>query len=201
MLKIRLRRMGKRHSPFYRVVVSDSRRVPTASAVDEVGHYDPQPTPPRLVLDLDRLKRWQQQGAVLSPTVARLVKRVESGALAAPAAGEAKPAGGKKAAAKAEKPAEAKAEKPAEVKTEAAAAPAATTEAATAEAEAPAPAEEAAATEQPAAEAQAAGESESAEPQASAAPAESADEAAPAEAATEPAAEESADEAEKPAGS
>lgn len=92
MLKIRLRRMGKRHSPFYRVVVSDSRRTPTASAVDEVGHYDPQPTPPRLALNLDRLRYWQEQGAQLSPTVQRLMQRAESGTLEAPAAEVAKPA-------------------------------------------------------------------------------------------------------------
>lgn len=113
MLKIRLRRMGKRHSPFYRVVVSDSRRTPTASAVDEVGHYDPQPTPPRLVLNLDRLRYWQQQGAQLSPTVSRLMQRAESGTLEAPVAEEAtKPARAAKPVAKAkEQPA--KAEKPA----------------------------------------------------------------------------------------
>jgi small subunit ribosomal protein S16 len=102
MLKIRLRRMGKRHSPFYRVVVSDSRRTPTASAVDEVGHYDPKPSPPRLALNLDRLRYWEQQGAQLSPTVKKLMKRAESGNLApsaqAPAAAEAKPARAKKAA-------------------------------------------------------------------------------------------------------
>jgi small subunit ribosomal protein S16 len=97
MLKIRLRRMGKRHSPFYRVVVSDSRRTPTASAVDEVGHYDPQPTPPRLALNLDRLRYWQEQGARLSPTVRRLVQRAESGTLEAPAAEPAKPARADKA--------------------------------------------------------------------------------------------------------
>lgn len=102
MLKIRLRRMGKRHSPFYRVVVSDSRRTPTASAVDEVGHYDPQPSPPRLALNLERLRYWQQQGAQLSPTVQKLIKRAESGTLEggaeAPAAEEAKPPRAKKAA-------------------------------------------------------------------------------------------------------
>ena len=41
MVKIRLRRMGSRHRPFYRVVVSDSRKVPTSAVIEEVGHYDP----------------------------------------------------------------------------------------------------------------------------------------------------------------
>ena len=40
MLKIRLRRMGSRHRPFYRVVVSDSRQTPTARALEEIGYYD-----------------------------------------------------------------------------------------------------------------------------------------------------------------
>lgn len=176
MLKIRLRRMGKRHSPFYRVVVSDSRRTPTASAVDEVGHYDPQPSPPRLALNLDRLRYWQQQGAQLSPTVQKLMKRAESGTLEAaaeaPAAEPAKPARAKKA----EKPA---AEKPAAKAPEAATAEEApkadepTAEANAAEAPKAAAAEEA----NPAAEA----------PQAAAATAEEA-------AAEKPAAEEAAPE-------
>lgn len=179
MLKIRLRRMGKRHSPFYRVVVSDSRRVPTASAVDEVGHYDPQPTPPRLVLDLERLQRWKEQGAVLSPTVAKLVKRAESGTVeAAPAAEEAKPARGRKGAAKAEaaKPAAAAAAPAAEATpaAEAEAAPAAAAEAAPAEPEAPPAAEAQAAAGEPA--------TEEAKPAAAeAAPAEASDEAAAAD--------------------
>ena len=49
MLKIRLRRMGTTNQPFYRVVVSDSRRATTASAIEEIGHYDPTGNPPRVV--------------------------------------------------------------------------------------------------------------------------------------------------------
>ena len=48
MLKIRLRRMGTRHKPFYRLVVNDSRRTPRAKAVDEVGYYDPRAEPPKI---------------------------------------------------------------------------------------------------------------------------------------------------------
>ena len=182
MLKIRLRRMGKRHSPFYRVVVSDSRRTPTASAVDEVGHYDPQPSPPRLALNLDRLRYWQQQGAQLSPTVQKLIKRAESGTLEggvqAPAAEEAKPARAKKA----EKPAEA----PAAEKPAAEAPQAAAEEAPQAAAEEAKPA-----AEKPAAEA----------PQAATGEAKAAEQAAAETPAAEEAAPEGADEAaEKPAG-
>lgn len=79
MLKIRLRRMGKRHRPFYRVVVSDSRLVPAAPAVDEIGHYDPMAKPPRVRIDLERVEHWAGQGAQLSPAVKKLVKGVRTG--------------------------------------------------------------------------------------------------------------------------
>jgi small subunit ribosomal protein S16 len=75
MLKIRLRRMGATNRPFYRVVVADSRRVPSSSAVEEIGHYDPLGSPEQTVIDMDRVNHWVAQGARLSPTVSRLVKR------------------------------------------------------------------------------------------------------------------------------
>lgn len=74
MLKIRLRRMGSRHTPFYRVVVSDSRRATTASAVEEIGYYDPRQTPPVFNVDQQRVDYWVGEGAQMSPTVGRLVK-------------------------------------------------------------------------------------------------------------------------------
>jgi small subunit ribosomal protein S16 len=74
MLKIRLRRMGKRHRPFYRVVVSDSRDVPTAPAVEELGHYDPIQNPPEIRIDVDRIHHWVGQGAQMSATIKKLVK-------------------------------------------------------------------------------------------------------------------------------
>jgi small subunit ribosomal protein S16 len=80
MLKIRLRRMGARHSPFYRVVVSDSRNVPTASAVEELGHYDPTTNPAKVTLDAERVGYWLAQGAKMSPTVKRLVGQARKSA-------------------------------------------------------------------------------------------------------------------------
>jgi small subunit ribosomal protein S16 len=73
MLKIRLRRMGARNNPFYRVVVSDSRQVPTASAVEEVGWYDPTKNPAQMKIDAERVDYWVGRGAQLSPTVAKLL--------------------------------------------------------------------------------------------------------------------------------
>lgn len=75
MLKIRLRRMGARNAPFYRVIVSDSRRAPTASAVEEIGWYDPRRTPSKVEIDRERVDYWTARGAQLSATVAKLVSR------------------------------------------------------------------------------------------------------------------------------
>ena len=73
MLKIRLRRMGNRNRPFYRVVVSDSRRVPTANAVEEIGHYDPHLELGDAKIDVERADHWIANGAKVSPAVAKLL--------------------------------------------------------------------------------------------------------------------------------
>ncbi len=75
MLKIRLRRMGSTHRPFYRVVVSDSRKFPAASALEEVGYYDPRTEPEEIRIDADRVDHWVNKGARMSPTVKKLLKR------------------------------------------------------------------------------------------------------------------------------
>lgn len=74
MLKIRLRRMGTRHKPFYRVVVSDSRRTPTGPVLEEIGHYNPRSEPVLINIDADRVGHWVDQGARLSPTVKKLLR-------------------------------------------------------------------------------------------------------------------------------
>ena len=74
MLKIRLRRMGARHTPFYRLVVSDSRLTPQGKAVDEVGFYDPRREPARVEIDSEKVEYWVGRGARMSSTVQRLVK-------------------------------------------------------------------------------------------------------------------------------
>ena len=75
MLKIRLRRMGNRHRPFYRVVVSNGRKVPASSAIEEIGTYDPRQSPSLINIDTDRVDHWVGKGAQLSETVAKLVKK------------------------------------------------------------------------------------------------------------------------------
>jgi len=83
MLKIRLRRMGTRNRPFYRVVVSDSRKVPTGAAVEEIGYYDPRQTPSVISIDRERVEFWQGRGAQLSGTVESLLRKPDN-PLAAP---------------------------------------------------------------------------------------------------------------------
>jgi small subunit ribosomal protein S16 len=80
MLKIRLRRMGARNRPFYRVVVSDSRRVPNAPAIDEIGFWDPSRQPAKLEVDRDRIDYWVKRGAGLSDSVRKLVDQAASAA-------------------------------------------------------------------------------------------------------------------------
>lgn len=80
MLMIRLRRMGARNAPFYRVVVSDSRSVPTAAAVEELGHYNPTKNPAQVTIDADRVQHWVGKGAQLSPTVKRLLAGIQKSA-------------------------------------------------------------------------------------------------------------------------
>jgi small subunit ribosomal protein S16 len=75
MLKIRLRRVGGTNAPAYRIVVSDSRRTPTAKVVEELGHYDPTKNPPTLTLDREKAKAWIAKGAAASETVRKLIAK------------------------------------------------------------------------------------------------------------------------------
>jgi len=75
MLKIRLRRTGGTNAPAYRIVVSDSRRTPTAQVIEELGYYDPTKNPPLLELDAEKAKSWIAKGATASGTVQKLLVR------------------------------------------------------------------------------------------------------------------------------
>ena len=86
MLKIRLRRMGARNRPYYRIVVSDSRRTARAEVLEELGSYDPVVNPPVLALDRERARVWIGKGASVSPTVQSLLERPEPAPAPAPAA-------------------------------------------------------------------------------------------------------------------
>jgi small subunit ribosomal protein S16 len=77
MLMIRLRRGGAKHNPVYRVVVSDSRKDTQANYLEQVGFYDPNLDPPELKLDLEKVEKWQSQGAGVSETVRSLIRKAQ----------------------------------------------------------------------------------------------------------------------------
>jgi small subunit ribosomal protein S16 len=78
MVKIRLRRMGARNRPYYRIVVSDTRLTARAEVLEELGSYDPVVNPPVLALDREMAKHWIALGALVSPTVKSLLERPET---------------------------------------------------------------------------------------------------------------------------
>ena len=74
MLSIRLTRMGRRHQPFYRIVVADSRKQRDGRFVEILGHYDPLKKPAEIKLDGEKYEQWISKGAKPSDTVKTLVK-------------------------------------------------------------------------------------------------------------------------------
>lgn len=154
-VKIRLKRMGRKKAPHYRVVVADSAFPRDGRFVESLGYYKPLSNPARLVLDIDRVDFWIGKGATPSNTVKSLITRAREGGDETVALGEVgaeerkKLAADKLAAKRAAE--EAKAAKAAEEAAEAEAA--AKAEAAAEEAAAAAEAEaEAASEDEPAAE-------------------------------------------------
>ena len=75
MLVIRMRKMGSKKRPFFRVVVTDSRTARDSSFVEIVGHYNPRTKPAKVVIERDRIDYWVGKGAQLSDTVRTLLKR------------------------------------------------------------------------------------------------------------------------------
>ena len=75
MLKIRLRRMGAKKAPFYRIVVADSRAPRNGAFVEEIGHYNPITEPIELKVDVEKAKNWMKNGAQPTDTVLSLLKK------------------------------------------------------------------------------------------------------------------------------
>ncbi|MGD0552098.1 MAG: 30S ribosomal protein S16 [Sedimentisphaerales bacterium] len=76
-VKIRMSRQGRRHRPFFRINVIDSRTPRNGSIIEKLGHYDPleKATDKQLVLDLERVKFWLDKGAVPSDSVSEILLR------------------------------------------------------------------------------------------------------------------------------
>ena len=91
MVVIRLARGGAKKRPFYNLVVADSRKPATGKFIERVGFYDPKAPEGResLRVAMDRLSYWRNQGAKMSPTVARLVKGIAAPELASVASAPA----------------------------------------------------------------------------------------------------------------
>jgi small subunit ribosomal protein S16 len=80
---IRLRRIGRKKQPYYRVVVTDSRNAGSGAYLETLGHYTSISKPAELRLDLARLDDWVARGATMSDTVKSLVSKARKGGDAA----------------------------------------------------------------------------------------------------------------------
>ena len=78
-VKIRLRRMGAKKTPFYRVVVADSRYPRDGRFIEEIGYYNPLTDPKEIKIDAEKAKQWMANGAQPTETVKALLKK--SGAI------------------------------------------------------------------------------------------------------------------------
>ena len=74
-VKIRLKRMGQKKRPIYRIVVADSRSPRDGRNIDEIGTYDPNQEPAEVTVDAEAAKKWIANGAKPTETVARLFKQ------------------------------------------------------------------------------------------------------------------------------
>jgi small subunit ribosomal protein S16 len=73
-VRIRLRRVGSKKNPIWRVVVADQRSPRDGRTIETIGHYNPQTEPSTIVLDKERVQHWLTQGAQPTRTVAKLLR-------------------------------------------------------------------------------------------------------------------------------
>ena len=74
MVKIRLRRMGQKKAPFYRIIVADSRSPRDGRCIDEIGTFDPSTEPSTCKIDEELAKKWLASGAQPTEVVAKIFK-------------------------------------------------------------------------------------------------------------------------------
>ena len=74
-VKIRLRRMGQKKAPFYRIIVADSRSPRDGKFIDEIGTYDPNREPSAVSINEEAAKKWLANGAQPTEVVAKLLKQ------------------------------------------------------------------------------------------------------------------------------
>ncbi len=73
-VKIRLKRMGKKKNPFYRIVVADARSPRDGRFIEEIGYYDPTKQPSEIKVDVEAAKKWLDCGAQPTETVGKILK-------------------------------------------------------------------------------------------------------------------------------
>ena len=78
MVKIRLRRVGAKKAPFYRIVVAESRSPRDGRCIEEIGTHDPMADSGKIKVDMERAKYWIANGAQPTDTVRGLLKKVEA---------------------------------------------------------------------------------------------------------------------------
>jgi len=78
MVKIRLRRMGAKKNPFYRVVVADSKAPRDGRFIEEIGTYNPLVSPSEINIDMERAGYWIKSGAQPTDTVRALLKKADA---------------------------------------------------------------------------------------------------------------------------
>jgi small subunit ribosomal protein S16 len=74
-VKIRLRRMGAKKAPFYRVVVADSRYPRDGRFIEEIGYYNPMKEPAEIKIDMEKAEKWIKNGAQPTDTVKALLAK------------------------------------------------------------------------------------------------------------------------------
>ena len=74
MVKIRLKRLGEKKSPFYRIIVADSRSPRNVRFIDEIGTYDPNYDPCKVNIDAEAAKKWLANGAQPTEMVGKILK-------------------------------------------------------------------------------------------------------------------------------
>ena len=74
-VKIRLRRMGAKRAPFYRVVVADSKSPRDGKFIEEIGTYDPMKEPAEIKIDVEKAQQWLKNGAQPTDTAKALLKK------------------------------------------------------------------------------------------------------------------------------
>ena len=75
MVKIRLRRMGAKKAPYYRIIVAESRSPRDGRCIEEIGTYDPLTEPATIAVDAEKAQQWIKNGAQPTDTVKALLKK------------------------------------------------------------------------------------------------------------------------------